>query len=174
MSLISEQSVHTHLRLPCIHAWATGLPSWRLLRTVVQPCAPTDGPAQLSSVVHCSWHCWYMRLCLLQSALRRALARLHSTLRAPQRAPATNQSSSHELQMQAPSALQPVRSTPQPCSCRYEEDVGLAKKLGVNSFRLSIEWHRIEVRPRVYDQDAIRRCGPTRHCRLCCATAGGL
>ena len=51
-------------------------------------------------------------------------------------------------------------------TCRYEEDIQLAKDLGVNSFRLSIEWHRIEVQPRVYDMDAIRRCALRRYSSL--------
>ena len=50
-------------------------------------------------------------------------------------------------------------------ACSYEEDIELAKKLNVNAFRLSIEWHRIEVQPRVYDMDAIRRCALERMLR---------
>ena len=34
---------------------------------------------------------------------------------------------------------------------RYEEDFTLAKELGVNAFRLSIAWERIQPRPHEFD-----------------------
>jgi len=40
---------------------------------------------------------------------------------------------------------------------RYEEDIQLAQDLGSNSFRLSIEWHRIVPRKGVVDQTAVDR-----------------
>ena len=40
---------------------------------------------------------------------------------------------------------------------RYTEDIGLAKKLGCNAFRLSIEWARIEPRRGEIDQAAVER-----------------
>ncbi len=38
---------------------------------------------------------------------------------------------------------------------RYEEDIKLAAKLGLNTFRFSIEWARIEPEPGLYDEEAI-------------------
>jgi beta-glucosidase len=38
---------------------------------------------------------------------------------------------------------------------RYEEDILLAKGMGVNAFRLSVEWSRIEPRPGEFDESQI-------------------
>lgn len=38
---------------------------------------------------------------------------------------------------------------------RYPEDIARAKELGTNTFRISIEWARIEPRPGVIDQEAV-------------------
>lgn len=38
---------------------------------------------------------------------------------------------------------------------RYEEDILLAKAMGVNTFRLSVEWSRIEPQPGVIDQEQL-------------------
>lgn len=38
---------------------------------------------------------------------------------------------------------------------RYEEDIQLAKSMGVNTFRLSIEWGRIEPHPGIIDYEAL-------------------
>jgi len=38
---------------------------------------------------------------------------------------------------------------------RYEEDILLAKAMGVNTFRLSVEWSRIEPRPGVIDREQL-------------------
>jgi beta-glucosidase len=38
---------------------------------------------------------------------------------------------------------------------RYEEDMGHAASLGVNAFRMSVEWARVEPQPGQWDQDAI-------------------
>lgn len=38
---------------------------------------------------------------------------------------------------------------------RYEEDLDLAKGLGLSAFRLSLEWAKIEPQPGVFDQEAI-------------------
>lgn len=40
---------------------------------------------------------------------------------------------------------------------RYEEDIARAAELGVNTFRLSVEWSRIEPQAGRYDQEALRR-----------------
>lgn len=40
---------------------------------------------------------------------------------------------------------------------RYEDDVDLAARTGANSFRMSIEWSRVEPRPGVFDQAALSR-----------------
>lgn len=40
---------------------------------------------------------------------------------------------------------------------RYEEDVALAAKVGATSYRLSIEWSRVEPTPGKFDQTAIAR-----------------
>eukprot|EP00892_Ulva_mutabilis_P009784 jgi/Ulvmu1/7178/UM034_0087.1 len=40
---------------------------------------------------------------------------------------------------------------------RYEADIALAVSLGITSFRLSIEWHRVEPQPGQVNQDAIDR-----------------
>ena len=42
-------------------------------------------------------------------------------------------------------------------SCSYELDIVNAKSLGCNSFRLSLEWHRIEPLQGKIDQSAIQR-----------------
>ncbi|HBN08353.1 MAG TPA: hypothetical protein DD435_06820 [Cyanobacteria bacterium UBA8530] len=39
---------------------------------------------------------------------------------------------------------------------RYEEDLDLARNLGLNSYRLSIEWAKIEPRRGLIDQDAVK------------------
>jgi beta-glucosidase len=39
---------------------------------------------------------------------------------------------------------------------RYPEDFNLAQEIGLNSYRLSIEWSRIEPKPGEYDQEAIK------------------
>ena len=41
--------------------------------------------------------------------------------------------------------------------CRYEDDIALAAKVGVNSFRFSFEWHRIEPEKGHIDKEAIKR-----------------
>jgi len=46
----------------------------------------------------------------------------------------------------------------------YEEDISLAKSLGCNSFRFSLEWSRIEPRRGQVDQAAIRRFGEIFDC----------
>ncbi|RBM11564.1 glycoside hydrolase family 1 [Prauserella sp. PE36] len=38
---------------------------------------------------------------------------------------------------------------------RYAEDIALAKEMGVNTFRVSLEWPRIEPRPGEIDQEAL-------------------
>lgn len=38
---------------------------------------------------------------------------------------------------------------------RYEEDILLAKQMGVNAFRMSVEWSRIEPRPGQFDESQI-------------------
>lgn len=38
---------------------------------------------------------------------------------------------------------------------RYEEDILLAKQMGVNAFRMSVEWSRIEPQPGVFDETQI-------------------
>src|SRR3990167_9299027 len=38
---------------------------------------------------------------------------------------------------------------------RYEEDILLAKQMGVNSFRMSVEWSRVEPQPGVFDEAQI-------------------
>lgn len=38
---------------------------------------------------------------------------------------------------------------------RYEEDILLAKEMGVNAFRVSVEWSRIEPRPGYIDQEQV-------------------
>ncbi|QWF81235.1 glycoside hydrolase family 1 protein [Amycolatopsis sp. CA-230715] len=38
---------------------------------------------------------------------------------------------------------------------RYAEDIALAKSMGVTTFRMSVEWPRIEPRPGALDQDAL-------------------
>ncbi|MBB1037329.1 glycoside hydrolase family 1 protein [Dietzia natronolimnaea] len=40
---------------------------------------------------------------------------------------------------------------------RYPEDIARAADLGVNTFRLSVEWSRIEPEPGRYDEQALRR-----------------
>lgn len=40
---------------------------------------------------------------------------------------------------------------------RYEEDIARAAEMGVNTFRLSVEWSRIEPQSGRYDQEALRR-----------------
>ena len=40
---------------------------------------------------------------------------------------------------------------------RYTEDIRLAKDLGVNAFRLSLEWHRIEPEQKKIDMESVRR-----------------
>lgn len=42
--------------------------------------------------------------------------------------------------------------------CRYTEDIQLAKELGVNAFRMSLEWHRIEPQHKEIDMEAVKRC----------------
>lgn len=54
------------------------------------------------------------------------------------------------------------RSSPSDGGCgfwdRYAEDIQLAKDLGVNAFRLSLEWHRIEPEHKKIDMEAVKRC----------------
>lgn len=38
---------------------------------------------------------------------------------------------------------------------RYVEDIALLKSLNIKYYRMSIEWARIEIRPGVFDEDAI-------------------
>lgn len=40
---------------------------------------------------------------------------------------------------------------------RYEEDIALAKEFGINAFRLSLEWSRLEPRQGEFDEEAIQR-----------------
>ena len=39
---------------------------------------------------------------------------------------------------------------------RYQEDIALLKEMGLNSYRFSIEWSRVEPRPNVFDEMAIQ------------------
>lgn len=43
---------------------------------------------------------------------------------------------------------------------RYEDDIQLAKNLGITAFRFSIEWHHIEPQQGVINQAAIAQCAP--------------
>src|SRR5262249_24962270 len=40
---------------------------------------------------------------------------------------------------------------------RWEEDVALQRELGLGAYRLSIEWARVEPRPREFDRSALAR-----------------
>ena len=40
---------------------------------------------------------------------------------------------------------------------RWPEDLELAKKLGLNSYRFSLEWSRIEPKPGIFDREALQR-----------------
>ena len=42
---------------------------------------------------------------------------------------------------------------------RWEEDLDLVRGLGLNAYRFSLEWSRIEPAPGRYDEDALRRYG---------------
>lgn len=55
---------------------------------------------------------------------------------------------------------------------RFKEDIQLAKTLGVNAFRFSFEWHRIEPVEGHIDTAAVARSAPATHrsgrcCSLC-------
>ena len=41
--------------------------------------------------------------------------------------------------------------------CRYEEDLALARDVGSNAFRFSLEWSKIEPKRGSIDQSAIQR-----------------
>lgn len=55
-------------------------------------------------------------------------------------------------------------------NCRYEEDIKNAQSLGIQAFRLSIEWHRLEPQQGVIDMSAIKRY----HEILDCIAAHGM
>lgn len=57
----------------------------------------------------------------------------------------------------APSQACPAPAVP---CCSYERDIKLAADVGSTTFRLSIEWARVEPERGVIDQQAVQRCAP--------------
>ena len=47
---------------------------------------------------------------------------------------------------------------------RYEEDIALMAKAGLNAYRFSIEWARIEPEKGIYDENAVRHYGDVLKC----------
>lgn len=43
------------------------------------------------------------------------------------------------------------------CACRYEEDLALARDVGSNAFRFSLEWSKVEPQRGSIDKAAIQR-----------------